>query len=156
MKAEKYFLINEQARKQLATKIYSINLGEGFKVTISKSGSKSDRQRGLDYQWDTDIFNSGLGWGDKTIIDVHARNKWLFARPILLRDDDIFPLIYKQFMGNYGKDAEKCQIFARDYISTEKFSTNQASEYMNNKQTYWIEKGVNLTDPSLYGLDFRN
>jgi len=154
MKAEKYFLVNHEVKKNLISRIMDIPENSEFKVTISDAGTKTEKQRNLDYKWDSEIFKSGIGWGDKTVIDVHARSKWLFARPIWLRDCYIFQIIYNSFMNKFKHDKEKCLEFAKDFISTEKFSKDQAWEYMNDKQNFWITKGVNLTDPKDYGLEF--
>lgn len=156
MKAENFILINKEVRAAAITRLLEFPLDGKTQVVFSGLGTKTARQRKLDYKWDSEILKSGIGWGDKTIDQVHARGKWLFARPILLMDDEIFVAIYDHFMAHYGKDKEKCLKFAQDYISTERLSTAQAAEYMSNKQNYWTSKGVILTDPSLQGLDFTN
>ena len=152
MMSETYNLVNYDIKKNLMSRIMDLECNGKISVTIANIGSKSKRQQSLDYKWDGEILKSGVGWGDKTIELVHARNKWLFARPILLRDDDIFPAIHDHFMAHYGHNEEKCIQFAKNYISTQNMSVSQVSEYLTNKQLYWTEKGINLTDPSLQGL----
>ena len=152
MKAEVYNLVNYDIKKNLISRIMDLECDGKISVTIANIGSKSKRQQSLDWRWDGEIFKSGIGWGDKTIDLVHARSKWFFAKPILLRDDDIFPGIYTHFMDTYGHDEEKCIQFAKNYISTQNMSVSQVAEYLTNKQLYWTDRGVNLTDPSLQGL----
>ena len=155
MKAEIFNIINHEVRKNVINRIMDIDADAKIKVTISNIGSKSSRQQGLDWKWDGEIFRSGIGWHDEAVEETHARSKWMFARPILLRDSELFQSIHDHFMALYGKDANKCIEFASDYISTQTMSVSQAAEYMTNKQMYWINKGVNLTDPKLYGLDYK-
>lgn len=155
MKAETFNLINYEVRKNAINRIMDIDADGKIKVTISNVGSKSSRQQGLDWKWDGEIFKSGIGWVDETVEETHARSKWMFARPIQLRDNELFQGIYGHFMKVHGNDPKKCLEFAKDYISTQTMSVNQAAEYMTNKQRFWIEKGVQLTEPSLYGLDYK-
>ena len=155
MKSETFNLINHEVKKALISRIISLDVDGKLKVTISNIGSKSSRQQGLDWKWDGEIFSSGIGWVDDTVEKTHARGKWMFARPILLRDDALFQGIYNYFMTIHSKDEKKSLEFAMDYISTQKMSVSQVSEYMTNKQLFWTEKGVNLTDPSLYGMNFK-
>ncbi len=154
MRAEPYFLINKDIKKSVINRIMDLECDGEIKVIISSAGTKTDRQRNLDWKWNSEIFKSGIGWHDKTVEETHARSKWMFAKNIWLRDDDVFPIIYEHFMSKFGSDKEKCLKFAMDYMHTEKFSKYQACEYMKNKESYWIDKGVNLTDPKTYGLEF--
>jgi hypothetical protein len=155
MKTEQFFLVDQNVKKEVINKIIDLECDGKYKISISSAGSKTAKQRALDYLWDSEIFKSGVGWHDESVITTHARSKWLFARPIWLRDDfEVFPIIYNHFMSKYRHDKKKCLIFAQDYISTERFTKEQAWEYMNNKQNFWLEKGVNLTNPNDYGLDF--
>jgi len=45
------------------------------------------------------------------------------------------------------------KVFASQYISTERFTRKQRAEFLTDFQNYWTGKGVELTDPSLQGLD---
>ena len=155
MKAKNFILINEQVRDNLIAEIMAVELNGKTQGAISNTGTKSSRQQGLDWAWDKDIMDSGIGWGDTELETVHARNKWLFARPILMRDDEIFRNIHNYFMVAYGYDKEKCLEFAKGHIRTQSMSVDQVSEYMRQKQMYWIGKGVNLTDPDQFKLKIR-
>ena len=154
MKAETFNLINHEVKKNLMIRIMDLDSDGKIKVTISNIGSKSSLQRGLDWMWDSEIFKSGKGWADDDVGMTHARGKWLFARPILLRDDYIFSSIYEHFMALYGHNPSALIEFARDYISTERMDVSQVAEYMQNKQKYWLDKGVSLTNPDDYGIKY--
>jgi hypothetical protein len=108
--------------------------------------------------WAGEIANSGLG-SDDNKNDVHTRAKWMFARPILLRDCEIFPIILNKFEETiqYAENkSELYRIFSRDYISTERLSKSQRAEYLTDFQRYWTSKGVCLSDPELQGLDLES
>lgn len=80
----------------------------------------------------------------------------MFARPILLRDDELFGIIYGKFIETItGSVAypQLCKIFSDQYISTERMTRKQRAEYLTDVQRYWIDKGVNLTDPAAHGFD---
>lgn len=130
---------------------------DGSKTIVFKATdiSSTAKQRRLQWLWLTEIANSGLGQDD-TKEAVHIRAKMMFAHPILMRDDEVYPLLYKAF-----KEAVKTsenyafyiKEFADQYISTERLSRKQRAEYLRDIQLYWTDKGVELTDPSLQGLD---
>ena len=152
MKAKQFILINDQVKNYLISQINEIKLDGKTQVKIMNTGTKTQRQQGLDWQHNKDIMDSGVGYGDADLETVHARNKWLFARPILIRDDEVFRNIYNYFMAAYGHDQEKCLDFAKNFIRTQNMSIDQVSEYMKDKQRYWVGKGVNLTDPEQFKL----
>lgn len=156
MKAEPFFIINNEVKKNVISRIMDIEPEDKLKVTVSGAGSKTSRQQALDWKWDFEIFKSGIGWHDDTVTMTHARSKWLFARHILLRESELFKAIHDHFMTIHGKDHKKCLEFAEHYISTQSMSVSQVSEYMSDKQRFWTEKGVNLTCPDDYGLVYQN
>ena len=118
--------------------------------------SPTAKQRRLRWMWMTEISKSGLGKND-TQEGADLTAKWMFARPILLRDNEPFGKIYNFFMGlveNSENRADQIKEFTRDYISIERLmNKKQEAEYLKNIQDYWIQKGVDLTDPALIGLD---
>ena len=125
-------------------------------ITVKKTdNSATAAQRKLQWLWNTEISQSGLGQDD-TKESVHTRAKLMFAHPILMRDDEVYPLLYNAFKRavetkeNY---AYYIKDFANQYISTERLTRHQRAEYLRDIQSYWTEKGVLLTDPSLQGLD---
>ncbi len=130
-----------------------------FTIEIKKTNkSSSGKQRRLNWMWCSEIAKSGIGSRD-TKEDVYIESKWQFARPILLREDEIFGVLYNHFIevaSEFEGYPEKCKQFADQYISIEKMSMANRSEYMRDFQSFWSRKGVALTDPDLLGLDLSN
>ena len=118
--------------------------------------SSTAKQRRLRWLWNTEVSQSGLGRNDtKEGVDLTA--KWQFGRPILLKDDELFGIIYTHFMA-IVKDREDfsecCKRFTAQYISVENMTKIQVVEYLTEFQRYWLGKGVSLTNPSDHGIDF--
>jgi hypothetical protein len=154
MKSQTFNLISDEVKANCIQYVHNLPADGKLKVVISGIGSKTDRQRALDWKWDHEIFESGIGHADPDIETVHARSKWMFARPILMRDDELFRGIFQYFMENYGSMKESRIEFANDYISTQKMSVSQVSEYMKAKQMYWLMEGVELTNPDVFCYKF--
>lgn len=147
---------SERQKRYCRTRLDEIDISGSNTVIFKKTDtSPTARQRRLQWLWCGEIAVSGLGQDDDKD-SVHIRAKWMFARPILLRDDEVFQVIYETFMKTVKGSAayaEYCRIFTDQYISTEKLTKRQRAEYLTEFQRYWIGKGVNLTDPSLQGVD---
>ena len=124
-------------------------------ITKKVDKSLTGKQRALWFVWCKDVSLSGLGQYD-TVDTVHEAAKWQFVRLILLRDDELFGIIYNKFIETVEGSvlySEYCRQFARDYISTEKLNRKQRAESLTEFEKYWIGKGVNLSDPNDYGKD---
>jgi len=145
-------------------KTYTINLvkelpEDGSKtVEIKNTGmSSTAKQRRLQWLWAGEVARSGLGQDDNKE-SVHVRAKWMFARPILLRDNELFGILYNAFM-DLVKDSvvfpELCRQFTAQHISTERMTKRQRSEYLSEFERYWTCKGVQLTSPDLLGLGLK-
>ena len=127
-------------------------------ITKKTDVSPTARQRRLRWKWMGEIAQSGLGQNDtKDGVDMYC--KWKFARPILLRDSEVFGASFAGFE-NLVKDydpflkKELYKEFTRDYISPEKLMTKaQEAEYLRDIQNFWTRLGVEMTDPSMMGLD---
>lgn len=136
--------------------IYAITTDGSMVVKIQKvDKSVTAKQRGLWWKWMKDVSESGKGQDD-TKEAIHIRAKWQFGRPVLLRDDDLFGIIYHQFMGYVQGTpgfAECCRAFSEQYISTERMTRKQRAEMMTDFQRFWTGHGVNLTDPDDFGKD---
>ena len=154
----KSILLNSERDKKYCQTYISKQPADGSKIVTIKdaSASLSDRQMRTRWMWATEVAKSGIG-SDDIKKDVDTRAKWMFARPILLRDDEVFPVVYQGFLNtiegsvNYSR---YCRDFARDYISISKmFNKYQTAEYLTEFQRYWLDKGVDLTDPALQGVD---
>ena len=127
-------------------------------ITKKTDVSPTARQRRLRWKWCGEIASSGLGSSDtKDGVDLYCKYK--FARPILLRDSEVFGAIFAGFelaIKDYDPEEKKeCyRQFTRDYISVEHLMNKaQEAEYLKDIQDFWTRLGVELTDPSLYGLD---
>lgn len=125
-------------------------------VEFKKTGvSPTARQRRLWFLWCREVSVSGLGQDD-TVDTVHIRAKWMFVKPIMLAQSEMFALIYNHFMKTVEHSeikSKQCIEFARDYISTEALTKDNRIKSLKDFQRYWVGKGVNLTDPSLQGVD---
>ena len=148
MKAQSFFLIDVIRKQNAINAIQGLILDGKTKVTISDVGAKKPRQRGLQWIWYGDAANSGIGGEhEDTTNGVDLVSKYRWAIPILERDDELFSEIYCHFVKHYGADKVKMMQFVKDWVHTEKFSSSQMAEYLTNFQRYYVEKGVNLTDP---------
>jgi len=151
MRSKSYYLENDMIRGNAIRHINELKCDGKVKITISNAGSKTSKQRGLQWRWYEDIAKSGIGDAD-TSDDADLKCKWMFARPIFLRDDDFFRELYDMFMAKHGNDPERIKWFCRHMIHTEKFTPKQMAEYLDGIEMYYSSKGVNLTDPREYGL----
>ena len=155
----KTVIINSPQSKLYALSLVGEILVDGKTEVVFKQVDMSStaKQRRLRWMWATEVAHSGLGRHDtKEGVDLGA--KWQFARPILLRDDDMFGTIYNHFMELVtGTDvfAESCRKFTTQYISVERMTKHQAVEYLTEYQRFWIGKGVELSDPTSQGLDLK-
>lgn len=147
---------NPQGVEYVKSEISKLPLDGSYTVEIKKTDkSSSGKQRRLNWMWCSEVAKSGIGSRD-TKDGVYIESKWRFARPILLRDNEIFGVLYHYFIevaSEVEGFSEKCIIFTTQYISIEKMSMANRAEYMRDFQNYWTRKGVNLTDPDLLGLD---
>jgi hypothetical protein len=113
------------------------------------------KQQKLWFKWCGEVASSGLGKDDNTN-DVHITSKWRFVRPILLEETELFGIIYDQFITTIEGSllhSEYCKEFADKWIHTNDLSRKGRVKSLNEFQRYWIMKGIDLTDPSLEGLD---
>ena len=155
----KTIILNSDRQKTYAENLIKESPADGSMTVIIKTTdvSSTAAQRRLAWLWYTEIAASGLGSED-TKEGVHTVCKWLFAKPILLRDDEVFGAVFAGFSQmveqvESGTRAEYWREFTRDFISTERMSRKQRSEYLSDLQRYWTGKGVNLSDPDDLGRD---
>ncbi len=154
MKSEQFNLISHEVRKNLINRILDIDCDGKTKVTISDTGTKSQKQRGLQWRWYSEVAKSGIGrYDDKDKMHLQSKHRW--ALPILLRDDDFFADLYQMYQMKYSMDNERMKYFIDTQVHTEKFSTSQMAEYLTEFQHYWLSAGVCLTNPGDYGLKFQ-
>jgi len=132
---------------------------DGTKEVIFKNvdTSSTAKQQGLQWRWNGEVAASGVG-SDDTKEGVHITAKWMFARPILLRDDAVFGAVFagfSQMVEQVGDRSRKemWREFTEYHISTQKMTTKQRAEYLRDFERYWVGKGVDLTDPKMRGVD---
>jgi len=148
MKQESYILANEAVKVNACLRIKDIEADGKIKVTISNAGDKSARQRGLDWMWNTDIANSGMGGEFEDSKDnVHRVCKYKFAIPIFIRDDPFFAELYEIYIQLYKSDPDRMKWFIDLRVHTEEFSSTQMAEYLTDKQRYYLDRGFPLRDP---------
>jgi hypothetical protein len=155
MKAKTYSIVTLSDIQKAVSAVAGILPDGKTEVVIKNAGSKSSKQRGLDWIWNDDICKALIGTGSghfDSKDDVHDYCKWYFAIPIFQRDDDFFSDLFDLFKSKYGSDQNKMRIFVRDHVSTERFSTSQMAEYLTEKQNHFTSQGVELTDPSFAHL----
>lgn len=153
----KEIIIDSEQKKNYCKTFISEMKEDGSDTVVFRKTDKNPtaRQRRLWFMWCREVSLSGLGQDD-TVDNVHIRAKWKFVRPLLLEQSEMFALIYNHFMKTVEHSpikAEQCFEFARDYISTEALTKENRIKSLKDFQRYWIVKGVNLTDPSLLGLE---
>lgn len=154
----KTFILENEKRKTFVLNLIQEMPVDGSMTVITKKTdlSSTAKQRRLQWLWNTEVAASGLGQDD-TKNAVHVRAKYMFARPILLRDDEVFGAVYAGFSEmveqvETGTRADMWLAFTRDFVSTERMTRAQRAEYLTEFQRYWTGKGVELTDPDTQGL----
>lgn len=148
-------LNTEHDKKYCINMIKELPLGKDNLVVFKKKDkSLTTRQRNLLHKWFDDVAKSGLG-RDDTKPDVKLTAKWMFVKDILYRDDEIFQAIFDHFMEITKDDlqrSEKIKTFTDQYIKTEDLDRKQYVEFMKGFQDYWLDKGVELTDPDKFNV----
>lgn len=153
MKAETFYPISKTVVSSLITRILELTPDTTIQVKISNTGTKSDKQRGLDWTWNTEISQAGIGGKhEDTKKGVHLACKWRFGVPILRRDDDFFAALYVGWLEKHKGDEEAIMWFIDHHVSTEALTVSQMAEYLTAKEMFYSSKGVNLTDPQFKGL----
>ena len=153
----KQILINSARQKTYAINLIKEMPLDGDNQVIIKKVDKSSTtaQQSLWWLWCGQVALSGLG-SDDTKDNVHISSKWRFVRPILLRDDELFSVLYESFMEKIKGSAccaEYCKGFSDLYIHTGSLTRSQRAESLTEFKNYWISKGVDLTDPDTQGKD---
>lgn len=157
MKSKVFFITSLESIQKVSEYLHSIIPNGKIKVTFSDAGSKSSKQRGLDWMWNTEIAehykNTGTGGAhDDTKEGVHLLCKWRFGGRILQRDDSFFSDLWDAWQLKYKDDKRAIMWFIENHISTEQFTHSQMGEYLTEKKQYYLRAGVNLTEPEFRGL----
>lgn len=152
MKAEQYNLINENVKRNVITYIQSLPADGKRKIVISDAGSKSARQRGLQWKWYSEVAHAGIGGiHEDTKEGVHLASKYRWALPIFIRDDEFFAELWTTWKVQHDGNEDALRWFVDTQVHTEKFNTSQMAEYLTEFQRYYSQR-VSLTDPDDKGL----
>ena len=153
MKAKTFSLASLNSMKAARVYLEGVVPNGKIKVTFSDAGTKSVKQRGLQWKWYEDKAKSGRGGrlGD-TKENCHLEAKYRFAVPILLRDDSHFAALYLVYCNKYEEDQEMMLYFVDQHVSTEKFSTRQMAEFLTDFRNDCIRQGITLREPEFKGL----
>jgi hypothetical protein len=155
--AEQHIISSTEAKNNAIRRIQQIPCDGNMEVVIRSAGSKSGRQRGLQWLWYEDVAKSGKGGEHEDSKEgVHLVSKYRFAVPIFIRDDPFFADLYAQWVDKYGKDRERMLWFVDTQVHTEKFNTAQTAEYLTLYQNHYTERGFNSTDPDRQLLEIDN
>lgn len=150
---ETIFLGSQSAKLKAIKIIEDCEINGAYKVVISDTKDKSVQCRGLQWMWNTEVADSGMGSYD-TKEDVHRAAKWKWAVPILLRDDENFNYIWPELLKLYRKDQEKIKYIADTFVSTEGRDF-QIGEYLTDFERYYRGHGIDLTIPDKGLLEYR-
>jgi len=141
MRAKKYILINEAVKKTFLLDLYARPLDGSLTVTLSPTGSKSARQRGLQHIWYNDIVMSGLGGkyeANEDIIDVFCKYKWgiriLTTEQTGVNELDYLTDAYLTYHEKNGKDPKKMMWWTAQNIHTEDMSQSQMAHVPDSDQ----------------------
>jgi hypothetical protein len=156
MKRQEIIIKDAGQKSYLKEQLNAIPEDGSVTVIIKKTDhSSTAKQRRLTWLWNTEVANSGIGQDDSAL-EVHTRAKYKFGLPILLRDNEMFAVLWEAFQKTVSQSsiyAIYVKDFTIQYISTERMTRAQRAEYLTAFQRYWIMNGVELTDPSTQGLD---
>lgn len=148
MRSESFILINDNIRNKAIQRVLEIICDGKTKLTISDAGSTSTRQNALEWLWNTEIANSGIGGEyEDTKEGVHLISKYRWVIPVLIRDDDFFADLYSAYISKYGTDPQRMKWFVDTQVHTMQLSKSQMAEVLTGKQRYYLDKGVSLTNP---------
>lgn len=156
MKAKTFSLASLNSVKAARAYLDEIVPDGKIKVVFSDAGSKSAKQRGLQYMGYEDKARSGKGGrlGD-TKENCHLEAKYRFAVPIFIRDDPFFADLYAGWRKRcelFEDEQKRILFFIDQHVSTEKFTTSQMAEFLNDFRNDCIRKGIELREPEFRGL----
>lgn len=152
MKAEMFILVTERVRLNAVTRLMQFECDGKVQVTFSNAGTKSARQRGLQWRWNTDVAMAGIGGRhEDTKEGVHLVSKYHWAVPIFIRDDPNFADLWQYWHTKYRDNAERMEWFVREKVHTEDFNTSQMAEFLTEFERHYAPL-CSLSDPEDWKL----
>ncbi len=153
MKAKTFSLASLNSIKAAKAYLDGVIPNGKIKVVFSDAGTKSAKQRGLQWRGYEDKARSGIGGRfSDTKENCHLEAKYRFAVPIFLRDDSDFVDLYLVYCNKYEGDQKKMLYFVDQHVSTEKFSTRQMAEFLTDFRNDCLRQGITLREPEFRGL----
>lgn len=147
MKTEHFHIDSDQEKEDLIIRIRTIPTNGKTKVSISASGSKSAKQRGLQYMWYKEVSLAGIGGKhEDTVKGLERFVKWHWVIPILARDDEYFADLFAAYRKKWGNDEARMRWFIDTQVHTEDLNTSQMAEVLTDFQKHYSPL-VNLTEP---------
>ena len=153
MKSKTFSLATLDSLKKAKAYLNEIILDGKTKVVFSDAGTKSAKQRGLQWRGYEDKAKSGIGgrFSDtKENCDLEA--KYRFAIPIFVRDDSKFAALYLMYCNKYEGNQEMMLYFVDQHVHTEKFNVSQMAEFLTEFRNDCFRKGITLREPEFKGL----
>ena len=156
MKPRTIFIGSVAAKLEALNFVHDIDINDGVKITIGDGRSKSAKQRGLQWRWNTDVSNSGIGGKhEDTKEGVHIVSKWRFGRSLIAEfmpeHFELLITLEERFKSN----PDVMYYIADKFISTEDFEVPIMAKYLTEFERYYRGKhGVNLTIPDDGLLDY--
>lgn len=153
MKAKTFSLASLNSMKAAKVYLEGVIPNGKIKVVFSDAGTKSVKQRGLQWMGYEDKAKSGIGgrFSDtKQNCDLEA--KYRFAIPIFVRDDEKFAALYLMYCNKYEGNQEMMLYFVDQHVHTEKFNTSQMAEFLTEFRNDCILSGIELREPEFNGL----
>lgn len=152
MKQEIFFIVNDLVKSNVIKRITNIGADGKVKVVISNAGTKSAKQRGLQWKWYTEVSQAGIGGKhEDTKEGVHLLSKWRWGIPIFIRDNPFFADLFSAWKDKHVLDEEAMLWFVDNQVHTEKFTTSQSAEFLTDFQRHYSQL-IELTDPAYKGL----
>ena len=148
MKAKTFILRDSFILSNVKLELDKIELDGKTQVTISNVGTKSARQRGLEWILYEAIAKSGKGGKHEDEKNgVHLVCKYRFAVPLFIRDDSFFAELWTIYRQLYGADEERMLWMVSTQVHTEKFNSSQMAEYLTELINYYTARGFELPQP---------
>ena len=153
MKAENYYLTSLAVIQKVSARLLECIPDGKIKVTFSDAGSKSAKQRGLQWRGYEDKAASGIGGRfSDTKENCALEAKYRFAIPIFERDDSKFADLYLMYCNKYEGNQEMMLYFVDQHVHTEKFNTSQMAEFLTEFRNDCRRQGIELREPEFRGL----
>ena len=141
MRPKKFHLLGDSQRQAAVAAIAAAKVGQV--VTICDK-SRTTEQNALIHKWFSEIATQK---GDETMMDIKAHCNLTYGRPIKIRDDPEWSVVFGYLFDrlNYEKKIKAIRII--DVPFTRSMNVSQLSEYMDAMSRDYRAEGFVLTEP---------